>query len=76
MVLDFPGKRKIDPKIIIFVLLRAIVSQNAIITPRDRYVPERKNFPHASACALYAVYRLTRYTDCLDSRADAQTTLK
>ena len=65
-ILVFPEKHKIYPKIVIFVLLCAIVSQtrsNAIASVQsplaiDVYLDEKS--PHASACALYALYRLTR----------------
>ncbi len=58
MVLVFPEKRKIDPKIIFFVLLGAIVPQKCNITIApvrsplaiDAYLEE--NAPHVRACAL------------------------
>ncbi len=61
--LDFPEKHKKYPKIVIFVLLQA---RNVTMQYRQCDLPLRsmhtctKNTPHASACALYAVYRFER----------------
>ena len=71
-ILDFPGKRKIDPQIVIFVLLRAIVSRkrnDAIASVRtrlaiDAYLYEkcspRERLLSVRSVKFHALYRLLR----------------
>ncbi len=68
-------------KIVVFVQLRAIISQkgNNAISPQRDYPDAHlnKNDHHTSACALYAVYRVTRYAllKTWEADSDDQTNL-